>query len=173
MKLFLDAGADVNAAPSSTNGNLEQTLNFSYAYSTSTVLRAAVELGDLTLINLLLDHGADINAPAGEDKDATALQLAAIQGFIGIARMLPLRGADCNAPAARHHGRTALQGAAEHERIDMTRLLLEFCTDIHGPGRSQYIQAVHFALENGHAAAAKVLQTQGDWSDQDNVALAD
>ncbi|KAH8894303.1 ankyrin, partial [Thozetella sp. PMI_491] len=159
VQLLLAAGADINAVPSRTDGDLTQTFNFSYAYSARTALQAAVELGDLELMELLLDNGADINSPAGDDRGATALQLAAIQGFVGIAKTLLQRGADCNAPAAKHHGRTALQGAAEHGRIDMVQLLLDFGAEIYGSSRMQYIQAVQFALKNGHSGAVRILRT--------------
>ncbi|GKZ69169.1 hypothetical protein AnigIFM50267_004356 [Aspergillus niger] len=50
-----------------------------------TALQHAVNNGNMDLINLLLDHGADVNSAPSEDGGATALQIAAIQGYLGIA----------------------------------------------------------------------------------------
>lgn len=61
-----------------------------------TPLQHAVELGNMEIFNLLLEHGADVNAPAADDGGVTALQIAAIQGYIGIARRLLDLGADVN-----------------------------------------------------------------------------
>lgn len=59
-------------------------------------MQHAVELGNMEIFNLLLEHGADVNAPAADDGGVTALQIAAIQGYIGIARRLLDLGADVN-----------------------------------------------------------------------------
>ncbi|KAL4967865.1 ankyrin repeat-containing domain protein [Aspergillus stella-maris] len=123
-----------------------------------TALQHAVNNGNMELINLLLSHGADINAGPARDGGATALQIAAIQGFLGIAQRLIELNADVNAAAARIDGRTALEGAAEHGRIDMLHMLLDAGAAVTGDrGQQQYRRAIELAEKNGHHAAASLL----------------
>ncbi|KAK1144989.1 hypothetical protein N8T08_004704 [Aspergillus melleus] len=129
-----------------------------------TALQHAVNNGNMELIDLLLDHGADVNSAASEDGGATALQIAAIQGFLGIARKLIDLDADVNAAPAILNGRTALEGAAEHGRIDMLGLLLNEGALLVGDyGERQYRRAVELAEKNGQHAAARLVQS---WKDR-------
>lgn len=114
IRLLLEKGADVNAAPHCEGGK--------------TALQYAAIYGEressLELIQLLLDEGADVNAVPAQDGGITALQRAAIIKYLKIAHMFLERGADPNAPGAEIEGRTVLEGAAEHGRLDMALLLL-------------------------------------------------
>ncbi|KAH9211437.1 hypothetical protein DL95DRAFT_511072 [Leptodontidium sp. 2 PMI_412] len=118
---------------------------------------------------MLLEAGADVNAPPAYQGGATAIQIAAIQGYLGIARKLLEVGANVNAARASFHGRTALEGAAENGRIDMLHLLLGGGTLIEGRGRRQYIRAVKLAETNGHNAAAKLLKSYSCWTELDSL----
>ncbi|OJI82340.1 hypothetical protein ASPTUDRAFT_125406, partial [Aspergillus tubingensis CBS 134.48] len=124
-----------------------------------TALQHAVNNGNMDLINLLLDHGANVNSAPSKDGGATALQIAAIQGYLGIARKLIDLDADVNAAPARRNGRTALEGAAENGRIDMLRLLDDGASLVGNYGERQYRRAVELAEKNGHMAAAKLLKS--------------
>lgn len=125
-----------------------------------TPLQNAAEHGKLENLELLLRAGGDVNAPAAAYGGVTALQATAISGYLGIAIRLLEAGADVNAPMAEEEGRTALEGAAEHGRIDMIQLLLSAGADIESPqfGILQYERAVKRARENGHNAAARLLE---------------
>jgi ankyrin repeat protein len=114
--------------------------------------------GSKEIIELLLVHGADVNA-AHPKNCTTALQIAAIQGFLGIAYLLLKHGANVNAPAAEVDGRTALEGAAEHGRIDMVQLLFNAGASISEDGRSQYESAMRRASANGHHATRRLLES--------------
>ncbi|PYH66340.1 ankyrin [Aspergillus vadensis CBS 113365] len=128
-----------------------------------TALQHAVNNGNMDLINLLLDHGANVNSAPSENGGATALQIAAIQGYLGIARKLIDLDADVNAAPAQFNGRTALEGAAEHGRIDMLRLLIDERASLVGKdGERQYRRAVELAENNGHMAAARLLKSFKD-----------
>ncbi|KAL3442062.1 ankyrin repeat-containing domain protein [Aspergillus insuetus] len=123
-----------------------------------TALQHAVEDGNMELVNLLISHGANINAPPAPRGGATALQLAAIRGYLGIARRLIDLGAKVNAPGAKIDGRTALEGAAEHGRIDMLQMLLDEGASVTGGfGEGQYRRAIELAERQGHQAAARLL----------------
>jgi hypothetical protein len=66
---------------------------------------------------LLLEHGADVNAPGGEEY-GTALQAASAGGHDQVVQRLLGHGADVNAPGGGYHG-TALEAASAngHDQI--------------------------------------------------------
>ncbi|KAK5943024.1 hypothetical protein PMZ80_004029 [Knufia obscura] len=78
-----------------------------------TALQAACENGHLDIITILLNHHADVSAPAASDCGVTALQAAAIRGYMKICQILIGCGARVSAPASPYKGRTAINGAAE------------------------------------------------------------
>ncbi|TDZ17655.1 B-cell lymphoma 3 protein [Colletotrichum orbiculare MAFF 240422] len=63
-------------------------------------LQQAVENGDLPMIDLLLEEGANVNQAAANYHGATALQLSAIKRYLGIAKVLIDRGAHVDAKRA-------------------------------------------------------------------------
>ncbi|EWY79857.1 hypothetical protein FOYG_17033 [Fusarium oxysporum NRRL 32931] len=127
----------------------------------------AVQVGNLDIIDLLLQAGAHLNSPPSFFGGATALQIAAIKGNLGLAKQLLDLGARINARGARQCGRTALEGAAEHGRLDMLQLLLHSGTLTTGAGQLQFVRAVHFAEQSGHDAAADLLRQSRQWTDED------
>jgi len=75
--------------------------------------------GDVTLVKLLLDRGADPKLP-----DGWALQTAAAEGHKEIVTELLGRGADVNANK-NFPGSTALQAACEAGKLQIVKVLLE------------------------------------------------
>lgn len=124
-----------------------------------TALQIAARDGCKSIVELLLEYGANVNSPAAENCGATALQFAAIGGYLGIAYLLLEKEADPNAPPAKIDGRTALEGAAEHGRIDMVQLLKNAGADISEAGHEQYERALSKAYDNGHYATHKLLRS--------------
>lgn len=156
---LLTLGADVNApVPKIVDAYIDPD----DVVPPRTALQAAVENGDVEMIDLLLDAGVDVCAPAGYDSGATAVQLAAGNGHIGITRRLVSLGADVGAAGARRRGRTALQAAAEGGRVDMVQFLLECgagrLEDATIESRLAYSRARRLARRNGHVAAEGLLQ---------------
>ncbi|KAI1178309.1 ankyrin repeat-containing domain protein [Nemania sp. FL0916] len=143
--------------------------NLEFYVESRTPLQKAVEDGDVSLVTLLLDAGANIDGPAASVAGATALQLAAIHGQMTMARLLLERGANIDAPAAKLRGRTALEGASEHGKLDMAQLLLENSITLNGAQRIHYIRAVKFASHEGHLALSNLLRSHGSWEDRDQV----
>jgi ankyrin repeat protein len=133
--------------------------NTSFDKLSHTPLKIASRDGSREIIELLLEHGADVNALPAKSYGATALQFAAIKGLLGIAFLLIENGADVNAPPAEVGGRTALEGAAEHGRMDMIQLLINAGARIFGEGRAQYENALRRASENGHSAVRRLLES--------------
>ena len=123
-----------------------------------TPLQEASLQGIKEIVELLLEHGADVNSPPVTGDGATALQYAAMQGFLGIAHLLLEHDAEVNAAPAKTDGRTALEGAAEHGRVDMVQLLLNAGANIFGDRQAQYENAITRASGNGHHAIRRMLE---------------
>jgi ankyrin repeat protein len=85
----------------------------------STALQLACSAPNIDTIKLLLEAGADINAPASPLQGKTALQAAVKYGKAPIIKLILQQGADCNALAAKSYGATALQFAAIEGRISI------------------------------------------------------
>ncbi|KAI1485550.1 hypothetical protein F5X96DRAFT_659519 [Biscogniauxia mediterranea] len=85
-------------------------------------LTAAAYDGTMNIIQLLLNAGADVNAPEG-----WALQSAAAEGHYEVVQELLKRNADVNALTENDHfpAGTALQGACEAGKATIVSLLLE------------------------------------------------
>jgi uncharacterized protein len=145
IKLLLDKGANVNAricgvesTPKACKGDTTETrTNFTmqwlYEDGATAFLRAA-QSGDVTLMKLLLAHGADPKIPTAHDD--TALAVASGIGWVeGITfewspaesleavKMCLDFGIDPN--VADDQGRTALHGAAHKGRTDVIQLLVD------------------------------------------------
>jgi ankyrin repeat protein len=99
---------------------LEKSINqFNIIICWFNTLQAAVENGNIQLVEILLNAGGEVNAPPSQKYGITAIQAAVIRGHIRVAQLLLNAGADVNAAPAIWEGRTALEGAAEHGRIDL------------------------------------------------------
>lgn len=143
VELLIEKGANVNQR---TVGNIDRT-----------PIQKAAELGYLDILKLLLDRGADVNAPAAPVRGGgTALQLAAIGGNCAVACELLERGADWSMPPCEDGGRWPLEGAAEHGRVSMIELLWEYCNGSFPD--SVVDRAMELAEENGHAGCKEVLE---------------
>jgi len=124
----------------------------------STALQSACHAPNIDTIKLLLDAGADINAPASPRGGKTALQAAVRIGKVPIIKLLLQHGADCNAPAAKSYGATALQFAAMEGRIAILLLLLRAGAEINAaPSSTGGRTALEAAAENGRLDVVSLL----------------
>ena len=97
---------------------------------TGTLLTIAASYQDIETIDLLLEHGADIDQP-GQNGD-TALQIAVYKKWPALVEHLLAKGAKIDAPRAMHVGRdhaeydhrTALSTAVFWGNLEMASLLL-------------------------------------------------
>jgi uncharacterized protein len=134
IKLLLAHGADVNARMKDSTETRTVFTNQWLDENGATAFLRASQSGDLVLMKLLLEHGADpkIKTTLG----VTALQVAAGIGWVeGITyewspeatleavKMLIDLGLDVNAQADT--GRTALHGAAHKGRTDVIQVLVD------------------------------------------------
>lgn len=111
---------------------------------------------------LLIDCGADINAPASKIDAGIALQAAAENGHLACVESLLDKGADVNAHPGRKSrgGRTALQAAVGGGHVDIVKLpvsghdahvnaVASDFTALHEAARSGDVEIVQFLLDNG------------------------
>ncbi|KAJ6529244.1 ankyrin repeat-containing domain protein [Mycena capillaripes] len=87
----------------------------------STALVAAAYGGQENLVQLLIEHGADLDAPCGEY--GTALATSSFCGYENIVRLLLQQGADINARGGRYD--FALHAAFANSQEQIARLLLD------------------------------------------------
>ena len=140
IELLLEAGADPNIRMnSSTETRTIFTHQWLYEEGATPFLRAA-QSGDLTLLRLLLAHGADPNIATYDG--VTPLMVASGIGWVEgvthewspeetleVVKLLLELGADVNAQDALD-GRTALMGAAHKGRNDVVQLLVDHGADL-------------------------------------------
>ncbi|KAH6955791.1 ankyrin repeat-containing domain protein [Ilyonectria sp. MPI-CAGE-AT-0026] len=86
-------------------------------------LQIAAEGGNLTLVQYLLDRGANVNLPAYHHGGRTALQAAVSEDHSNVIDCLLDAGADVMAPAAKESGLTVLEAAAQAEEVIFKKLL--------------------------------------------------
>ena len=112
--------------------------------------------GCVAVIELLLQHNADVNA--GGVDNWTPLFWASVGGCVQVVQLLLEHGADINAQSII--GATSLSGASLNGHLDVVRVLLEHGADVH-------IQRVdngtpfQVATSEGHTEIAKLLLEYG------------
>ncbi|ROW13355.1 hypothetical protein VPNG_05493 [Cytospora leucostoma] len=114
IKSLIDYGANINAAPAMTGG--------------FTALQATAHIGDLDTAILLLQQGADVNAPP------------------------------CRDPRAYYMNGNALDTAAAHGRLDMVKLLLSVNALSQLRGDTGYDGAIQLAEESSHFSVAELIR---------------
>lgn len=179
IRKLIFAGADPDGIVLIENGNqfdwpaLGETPGLNY--ETSTALLEAIKMKNRTLVELLVEAGADINRVARLGITRTPLQKACEVGSLEIVEFLLERGADINEQPAFKAGGTSLQlcAAAGYARIAET--LLKHDANVHAPrpemrGRT----ALEGAAENGRLDMLKILwnATNGQGFDTKQVDCA-
>jgi len=109
----------------------------------TTVLPAVVSWGDYSLIQEIINAGADINAP-GYPKGETALAVAIQRGDARIFELLIDAGANANADTALIYGPTALEVASRHNDLSMVQFLLGLGAD---PDEWSLVEAISGSIE--------------------------
>lgn len=96
-------------------------------------LLLAITLTHVEIVQLLIDHHADVNIPTGFGIQRTPLQKAAESNNLAMVSLLLVNKADVNAPPARFNGATALQFAAIHGNCEMAMMLIEHGAQLNIP----------------------------------------
>ena len=117
------------------------------------------------LIKMVLEAGADVNAPVVLTSGLYPVQAAAAAENSPILMDLLNRGGDINAPAAVNFGRTALQSACLLEggpNLTLVQDLLARGADVNAPaGYKNGVTALQAAAMAGHIDVAKMLIENG------------
>jgi ankyrin repeat protein len=103
VQLLLDAGADVDGT----------------GVNKMTPLQIATGKRNSDLVKILLNSGADLNAPPAEYDEYKELQEACTAGNIDLIKTLWDPGADINVPLVVEKGDTALQAAVPGHGIQL------------------------------------------------------
>lgn len=134
-------------------------------FSGSTLLHSAVSAGSFQVIQLLLQHGADVSSKAYPDR-RTPLHLAAEyrapyhneDNIYSICKLLLENGANCNELDAQ--SRTPFQDAIVYHKLDLISLLVEYGADITKLSRRGET-VVHLAADNGNVDVMEYLLDHG------------
>ncbi|CAG8955529.1 hypothetical protein HYFRA_00009482 [Hymenoscyphus fraxineus] len=164
LELMISRGVDIDAV---CNGEGVEKWSAGTLLQFSISSRAWNCVPDLLLriVSLLIESGANINAPAADDGGRTALQAAAVSGSNPNEKLISFllqKGADVNAPAAEIAGITALQGAAMNGHITILKRLLELGADPNAPGAEiRGRTALEGAAERGRLDTVILLLNNG------------
>ncbi|KAJ7923155.1 ankyrin repeat-containing domain protein [Mycena leptocephala] len=112
--------------------------------------------GHLQIVQLLVDHDANVNALGG--RLGNALQAASDGGHINIVQLLIEHSADVNAQGGEYGN--ALQAASSNGHINIVQLLIEHGADVNAQG-GEYESALQAAFEGGHINIVQFLIEQG------------
>ncbi|OBT57822.1 hypothetical protein VE04_01879 [Pseudogymnoascus sp. 24MN13] len=174
--LLIESGADVNANGSLKEASLLERMGIvklllqngadvngdkRWGYP----LQAAAGSGHEAIVALLLEKGANVNAPGGDaDYAGNALQAACYEGCEATVRLLLKNGADVNTQRETYRLNTknmfALQFAASQGHVAVAQLLLEEGADVNAEGMHSQT-ALRAAAKGGHEDMVKLLLKWG------------
>jgi len=141
VKLLLAAGANPNAK----------------AYN-GTPLILAIYYGDIEMVSLLIQKGADVNLTK-QERDFAPIHSAARYGKIDILKLLISKGALVNKKDSL--GRTAIYYAVDHYRTETVDMLIEHGASLHERYDDNNITLLHKAVRSGLLEIASLLIRKG------------
>ncbi|XHF97076.1 hypothetical protein AWENTII_000679 [Aspergillus wentii] len=168
VELLLNHGADIEAAQygdtplciASNKGHQKvvEILLRRRAAVTPKALHSAAKAGNLQIVEILLDHGADINAFNISTSEETALFIAAKRGHEEVVNILLGHGAKVN--TVNMFSQSALYSASLNWKQKVVAILLEHgaATEPEDPSHGIALQA---AAETGHLRIVEILLVHG------------
>ncbi|PQE13394.1 multiple ankyrin repeats single kh domain protein [Rutstroemia sp. NJR-2017a BVV2] len=149
VKILLGAGADINCHTKRGNHDLlykavgvedldfiRLLLNYG-ARPRPQCLQKAAEQGNLPIIQLLINAGANINTYQPTILSKNALQAAASMGNMDMVKYLLDQDADVNWPAGDTYGLTALQAAVTSGCVELVQFLITRGADVNAPAANE------------------------------------
>ncbi len=122
-----------------------------------TPLALACERGNAEMAGLLIDAGADTNAPMRDGR--TPLMVAAQTGRVALVNALLAKGAQADAKEPEQN-QTALMWAAAEGHRETVAALLKSGVDFKAKSKGGY-SALHFAVREGHGEIVRTLLAAG------------
>ena len=169
VKLLLSKHANVNIQERFYSNLLQGVLSKSHRTTTKLLpskntdidthenaLLVASRQGHYKIVELLLSHGADVNAQGGPY--GNALQAASYKGHKTTVKLLLSHGADVNAQGGPYGN--ALQAASYKGHKTTVKLLLSPGADVNAQG-GLYGNALQTASYDGHETTVKLLLSHG------------
>ena len=136
----------------------DATLVSAYSHDGWTPLHLACFFGNQEAAEVLLAHGANVEARSLNPMRNTPLHAAAAGRSNALAALLAQHGADVN--ARQEGGWTPLHAAAQSGCVEMAVLLLSLGADS-GLRADNNQNALDLALTGGHAKVAELLESTG------------
>jgi ankyrin repeat protein len=121
-------------------------------HSDSPEISVASYYGHLQMVELLVEHSANVNAQGGHF--GHALQAASFNGHIDVVQLLMEHGVNVDAQGGEYQ--SALQAASCNGHIDIVQLLMEHGANVNVQG-GQYGSALQAASVNGHMDIVQLL----------------
>ncbi|WPA97511.1 uncharacterized protein RHO25_002121 [Cercospora beticola] len=119
-------------------------------------LQLAIIKGHLQVVQLLIDHGVNVNSNCRPK--CYSLQIASALRNTAIVRLLLDSGADITGRSPPYG--SALQAASATGQTDTVHLLLERCADVNATS-AEFQPALHFAASGGHTRVVHALLDAG------------
>jgi len=116
-------------------------------YNLNTCLKAAAEIGDLELVKLLIEQGADVKA-----NNNYALRYASENGHLEVVKLLIEHGADVKA-----YDNYAIRHASAKGHLEVVKVLIEHGADV----KDNDNYAIKWASDRGHLEVVKLLIEHG------------
>ena len=163
MQILLGSGSDADTPSGGEDKEAASTPSIG-----SEALYTAIEKGDVEMVRLLVEAGADVNAAEGFGGD-TPLHEAVEQGDAEIVKILVAAGADVNAEG--YFDRTPLSLAAEEGATEIMQILLGSGPDADTPADGEDkeaastpsigSEALYTAIEKGDVEMVRLLVEAG------------
>ncbi|KAE9973286.1 hypothetical protein EG327_009135 [Venturia inaequalis] len=149
VSLLLTNNADPNANSGKVTGNISET----------TALHVASSLGHESIVETLLEAGADVNGQSGDFNSIRPLHLAASKGYAHIAQILLDYGAEVDAPVGTESPETPLSIAAAEGWEEVVVVLINAGASFAQSGAGT--KALHRAAYAGHLKVMRILIDSG------------
>jgi uncharacterized protein len=164
-ELLLASGAEPNIFEAAATGHVERVRQLlkdnpglGHDYSADGWTALHLNFGNLAVVKLLLDSGADINAVSKNKFTATPLQGAVVMKNLDLCRLLLERGASVSPRG--EEGTTPLHEAAGSGQMDFVKLLLEHGAEVNAKDDAGKTP-LGIALEHKQPEIATVLREHG------------
>jgi ankyrin repeat protein len=130
--------------------------------NTRSIIELATDLGDMEIIQVLIEAGADCNKASSYYHALNPLQTAVDMGNFELVEYFISVGADINWPAQGYCGATALQKAVQNGNVDMVEFLLGCGANVNAPSvDSGGVTALQAAVSRGRLDLVELLLRNG------------